>query len=70
LIPLAVIALVSAGGLADMTRPASYVAGTAFIWTAAAAAVAGAVAVAAVVVPARIPSLIRKRLGGVIRPNF
>jgi hypothetical protein len=68
-IPLAVVVLVSAGGLADMTRPASYVAGTAFIWTGVAALAAGAVAVAAVVVPCRTSFSIRNRSGGVTRPN-
>jgi len=51
--PFVVAALVVVAGLADMTRPASYLGGTGLIWTAAAAVVAGAVAMAAAVMPRR-----------------
>ncbi len=51
--PVVVAALVVAAGLADMTRPASYVGGTGLIWTGAAALAAGGVAMAASVVPHR-----------------
>jgi len=55
-VPLAVASLVVAAGLADMTRPASYVPGTALIWTAGAAVLSGGVAAAAAFLPRRAAS--------------